>query len=231
MGLIKSTHTPSSITPFSMADIERHAKRVLMRAQQQAEQLLAAAQAEAELIRQQAQAEGLAQGTKQGVAEGTEQGKQAGLQQALAEHRAKLQQAVQSVSSAMSALNASRDELEAGALAEVVKLSLAIARRVIKRESIADPQILIGNLADVMKLVIQCVDIRIAIHPAQRSTLDAALPQLRLTWPNLTHVKIIDDASLEPGGCRVLTENGAVDADIWGQLDRITAELLPGTGD
>lgn len=229
MPLIKSPNMPLAVTPFSLADVERAAKMTLLRARQQAEQLLAAAQAEGEALKLEAHAQGVAQGRQEGLAQGLEQGKQAGQQQALNEHRAQLQQAIAALNKAAAALDASRTDLEASALSEVVKLAVAIARRVTKRQGLLDPQVLISNLTEAMKLVVQSTDVRVAIHPSQRATLDGSLPQLRLQWPNLEHVKIIEDAALVPGSCRIFTEQGEVDAELSGQLDRIVAELLPTT--
>src|SRR5438270_5625473 len=94
MGIIKSTNTPMSIAPFSMKDIENHAKTLLLRARQQADQLLAAVRTEAEQLKSAAKSEGLAEGQRLGHAQGMEAGKKAGQQQALDEYRAELQQAV-----------------------------------------------------------------------------------------------------------------------------------------
>jgi flagellar assembly protein FliH len=226
MAVIKSENAPSMI-PFSMADIERHAKGVLMRAQHQAEQLLAAAQAEAEQLKQQGRSEGLIEGRKQGTAEGLAQGREAGQQQALNENRAQLQQAIATLGAAAGALDQSRNELEAVGLADVTRLAIAIARRITKRQGLIDPEVMTANLAEAMKLVVKAADVRIAIHPSQRKTLDAALPRLALRWPVLSHVHIIEETALLPGGCRVFTENGQVDAELDAQLDRIAAELLP----
>jgi flagellar assembly protein FliH len=227
MGLIKSSEAPLSMVPFSMADIERTAKSILLRAQSQAEQLLAAAQAEAESLKQQATAQGLAEGRRDGTAQGLAQGKQAGQQQALAEHRAQLEKAVAALNAAAAALEQSRDQLESAGLIEVVQLALAVARRVTKRQAVIDPQVLTANLGDAMKLAVKSADIRIAIHPSQRATLDAALPQLKLQWPNLDHVQIVEDQYLHPGGCRVFTPQGRISADLDEQLERIAGELLP----
>jgi flagellar assembly protein FliH len=227
MGLIKSSEAPSSIVPFSMADVERTAKSILLRAQAHAEQLLAAAQAEAESLKQQAMAEGFAEGRREGTAQGLAQGKEAGQQQALTEHRAQLEKAVASLNAAAGALEQSRDQLESAGLTEVVQLALAVARRVTKRQATIDPQVLAANLAEAMKLAVKSADIRIAIHPSQRATLDAALPQLRLQWPNLDHVQIVEEQNLHPGGCRVFTEQGRISADLDEQLERIAGELLP----
>jgi flagellar assembly protein FliH len=226
MPVIKSANAPSLI-PFSMADIERHAKGVLARARQQAEQLLADARAEAEQLKRQARAQGLVEGRKQGSAEGLAQGREAGHQQALNEHRAQLQQAVAALNASAGSIDQSRNELEAVALAEVTRLAIAVARRVAKRQGLIDPEVMTANLGDAMKLVVKAADVRVAIHPSQRTTLDAALPRLALQWPSLSHVHVIEDPSLSPGGCRVFTEHGQINADLDAQLDRLAGELLP----
>jgi flagellar assembly protein FliH len=129
--------------------------------------------------------------------------------------------------SAAAELQASRAELEAAALQEVVRLAIAIARRITKRQGVLDPQVLTANLEEAMKLVSDASDVRIAIHPNQRKTLDAALPQLGLSFPPLKHVEIVEDPAIAPGGCRVFTRNGQIDADLDVQLDRIVSDLLP----
>lgn len=227
MGLIKSSDAPPSLVPFSMADIERQAKLILLRARQQADQLLAAAQAEADVLKRDAAVTGRAEGRQQGLVQGLEEGKKAGHQQALNEFRAQFQQALQSLTEAMLQIEEHRADLAASALVEVVQLALAVARRVAKRQGTIDPAVLTANLQEAMKLVVAKIGVRIAIHPSQRKTLDAALPQLQLQWPSLAHVRVIEDEALLPGGCRVLSENGQIDAALDTQLDRIAAELLP----
>lgn len=227
MGLIKSSDAPRSLVPFSMADIERQAKLILLRARQQADQLLAAAQTEADALKRDATATGRAEGLQQGLAQGLNDGKKAGHQQALNEFRAQFQQAVQSLTAAMLQIEEHRADLAASALVEVVQLALAIARRVTKCQGIIDPAVLTANLQEAMKLVVAKTGVRIAIHPSQRKTLDAALPQLQLQWPSMAHVQVVEDEALLPGGCKVLSENGQIDAGLETQLDRIATELLP----
>jgi flagellar biosynthesis/type III secretory pathway protein FliH len=79
-----------------------------------------------------------------------------------------------------------------------------------------------------MKLVVHAADLRIAVNPTQRETLAGALPRLSLQWPALAHVELLDDASIAPGGCRLYTRQGSVDADLDVQLRNIAADLVPG---
>jgi flagellar assembly protein FliH len=227
MGLIKSTQAPPTLQAFSMKDIEAHARSIILRAQQQAEQLLAEAQSESETLKARAMADGLAEGRTNALAKGTEEGKKLGLQQALSEHRAQLTNVIKAITTATQQLDAAREQLNAAAKTEIIHLGVAIARRVTKRQGALDPNVLTENVHEAMKLVTQTTDIRIAIHPQQKQTLVDALPKLSLTWPKLQHVQLIEDATLAPGGCRILTAGGEIDADLDRQIDRIATDLLP----
>lgn len=227
MGLIKSSNAPASLSPFSMRDIEMQARAILEKARQQADTLLAAAQTAAESLKVEARAEGLEQGRLEGQAAGTEAGKEAGAAQALAEHQSALSAAFATLKAAVHNLEAQRVDLETTALSEVVELAIAVARRVTKRQGLIDPAVLTANLEEAMKVVVHSADVRIALHPDQKRTLDEALPKLRLQWPEVHHVELIEDGSICPGGCRVHCGQGEVSADLEGQLDRVVEDLLP----
>lgn len=227
MGLVKASAAPTGLSSFSMRDVEDQARALLARARQTAERLLAEAQREAVELRKAAHAQGLADGRGEGVARGAEEGRVAGQKQALEESRAQLAQVVGALSEAMGELDAARGELEAAALEEVVGLAIAVSRRVTKRQGLIEPQVLTENLREAMKMVVHAGDVKVAIHPTQRQTLEAALPALRLEIPRLGHVELTDDPSVEPGGCYVCAGGGQVDATLDEQLDRVVADLLP----
>jgi len=227
MGLIKSQDAPPTLSTFSMKDVEQQARALLLAARRKAEQLLVAAQEEGEKIRAQAKAEGFEEGRRSAIEEGMQQGMEAGQQQALMEKSQALGEAVATLVEASQQIEQSRAALEAEVLQDVVELSLAVARRVTKRQGELDPLVLQENLRDALRLVIHAADLRIAIHPSQHATLDEALPALQLEFPQLAHVAMIEDAALAPGGCRVLTRGGKIDADLDAQLDRIVADLMP----
>lgn len=227
MSVIKANAAPKSVRPFSMTDIETAARRLLLRAQQQSEALLAEAQVEAQALRQQAATQGHAQGREQGYQQGLAAGQAAGLEQALSENRQRIDQVFSALCAATTEIEQSRHQLATQALSEVIELALSIARRVTKRQGAIDPEVLAGNLQEAMKLVVHRADLRIAIHPEQRQALDDLLPRLQLQWPALQHVQLIENPDITPGGCRVYSRQGMVDADLSSQLDRVIADLLP----
>src|SRR5690349_1261392 len=211
MGLIKSNDAPAGLSAFSMRDIEAQAKEIILRARQQADQLLAAAQTEGAKMRQAAYDEGFRAGQEDGLKKGTEDGRTAGKQAALSEHRTKLEQLTRTITAILAEFDASRARFESESATAVIKLGVSIARRVTKLQSSLDPTILTENVRAAMRLVVHSTDVRIAVNPQQKQTLTDVLSQLRTQWPSVTHIELIDDTSIAPGGCRVFTARGEID--------------------
>lgn len=229
MGVIRSNQLPTSARAFSMNDVESVAKGVLLKAKLQAENLLAAAIEEAEQLRELAKQEGSKEGFDHGHQEGLRHGVEAGRQQAFDAHAAELTSLAEALTAGAAEFDAAREVVESATLAEVVALAVAVARRVTKRQAAIDPAVLEANLADAMKLMVGASDLRVAVNPEQRTFLAEVLPRLKLEWPDLKHVELVDDASLAVGGCKVYSRDGSIDADLDSQLDRVVNELLPAT--
>lgn len=230
MGLIKSNNAPPTLAAFSMKDIESQARAIILRATQQADQILAKAQTEGIAIRQKAYDQGFVAGREDGSKKGGEEGRASGKQAALTEHKAKLEQLIKALSGAVTSLDSSRSALESTASAEVIRLAVAIARRVTKIQGLNEPQVLTENITAAMRLVVHSTDVRIAVNPAQKASFTEVLPQLKLKWPNVSHVEIVEDAKLAPGGCRIFTAGGEIEADLDAQIDRVAGDLLPAKG-
>jgi flagellar assembly protein FliH len=218
MPLIKSAIATTTVR-LSLRDFESEANQRLDRARSEADAIVAGARDRAGEIGAAAMEQGFKHGYENGVVEARRDAiEQFGEQFALS---------VEALARAAATMEASRADLESAALADVVKLALGIARRVTKRQGLIDPRVLTENLREAVKQLIRRDDVRIAIHPKQRATLDEALAELKLEWPQLDGVEIIEDESISPGGCRVSGGQGEIDADLNAQLDRIAADLIP----
>jgi flagellar assembly protein FliH len=225
MGVIKAARVTAEARRFSLPDFEVRARELIEHAQVEAQRLITAARVEAEHLRLSARHEAFETGHRMGLEHGLMEGREAGRCEASAEAAGELKQAFAALVAAAAEVDAARQELAAAALDDVVRLALAIARRIVRKEGLSDAGVLRANLAGALNLIMSWSDVRVAIHPAQRRTLDELLPSLMQTWPAIAHVKIVEDASVAPGGCRVYTKHGEVDADLDAQLDRIAAEL------
>jgi|GEM_PF-893620 len=227
MPLLKSANVPSSIMPFSMRSIENQARGILTQAQKQAEDLLAAAQTEAQALKSTAHLQGVADGKRDGIAQGLAEGKKTGHDQAIAEHKDKFTTTMNALQKAANEFESQRGELQAQGLRSVIELSAAIARRITRRQAEIDPEVLIANLEGAMKLVCHWTDARIAVSQRDLAVLKLEMPNLKLKWPQLAHVELVEDAALTPGGCRLFTAAGSIDADLEAQLDRVIEQVLP----
>lgn len=227
MGLIKANQAPARSQAFSMRDVEVHAATVLAQARKQADQLIAAAQAEADQIRADRFKVGYEQGLAAGRDQGMAQGQQSGHDEALAANSAKLQDLVSALATSAAQLEASRRKLEAETVFDVVRLAVAIARRVTKRLGDIEPEVVRANVAEALRMVVNASAVKVALHPSQLEVLEQELPSIRTMFPRIQQVELVADASLSPGGCRLIAGSGIVDADLDTQLDRVIADLLP----
>jgi len=227
MAVIKADQSPPSISSFSMADIEKQAKAIVIAARLRAERLIIAAQQEADDLKRAAHAQALIDGKKDGIAQGIEEGRKLGRDEALAEQRQSLASLVAALAQSAQDLDAARLQLEAEARQSVVALAIAIAERVTKRMGQLDPKVAEANIDEALRLVVHSADVRIAVHPTQKAALAEVLPRIQAKWPDLKHVDLIADGTLTPGGCRVFSGGGQIDGDLDLQLTRIAQELLP----
>lgn len=227
MGVIKANVAPTTAAVFSLRDVEAEARAILDNARARAGQLIKAAQEEAERIRGERYRAGFAEGRTAGYREGHAEGLKAGHESAFKAHGEKLQNLVAALADASQKLEASRRKLETETVLDVVRLAVAIGRRVAHRLAEVEPEVVKANVAEALRMVVQASAVKVALHPSQLSVLEKELPAIRAMFPRLQQVELVADESLAPGGCRLLVGSGMVDADLDKQLDRVVADLLP----
>lgn len=227
MGLIKASQAPTKVSTFSLRDVEAHAAIIIAEAREKAEKLLAAAEAEGEKIRRERYEVGFAEGRQAGVTQGIEAGRKSGHSEALAKHAGKLEALVTALTDAANKLEVSRRKLESETVHDVIRLAIAIARRVTKQLGQSDPSVVKANVAEALRTVINASAVKVVLHPAQMAVLEEELPAIRAMFPKLQQVELVSDPMLSPGGCRLQVGSGMVDADLDAQLDRIIDDLLP----
>lgn len=150
-------------------------------------------------------------------AAGVQEGENAGRSRASGE----LQPLMERLARTIDELSQTRSVLRREAESDMVKLSLAIARRVLRRELAVDPEALHGLvLAALEKL--QGQDLcRVKVHPSHAGTVKTAL-QKTVTG---NAIEVIPDASREVGTVIFETQRGNLDASVDSQLQEIERGL------
>lgn len=170
-----------------------------------AEDPLAALERECERREQAARAAALAEGEAAGRARAA----------------AELQPVLQRLARAIEEIGHLRARLRREAEADMLQLSLAIARRVLRREMAVDPDAMHGLVLGALEKL-QARDIcRVRVHPSHAAQLSAWLLPLAGAGP----IDIVADASREPGDVIFETARGNLDASVDSQLQEIERGL------
>ena len=142
---------------------------------------------------------------------------QEGLQKGRDEASVAIRDSAQKLATTLTDLLASKRKLRSDAEREVVKLSVAIARRILNRELATDPDAIQGIvMAALAKL--QSRDVwQIRVGSQAQEVTKACVERAGLS----NSVKVIVDPALQPGDLIVDTSAGELDACVSTQLQEI----------
>lgn len=167
------------------------------------------------------------EGLEIGLAEGREKGRAEALAAATDQFDKRHASVVSSMQAAIESIDAQRREWLSAVHRDAVELALAIAERITKRVGAVDRETAVANLRALIERVVHGRDLTIHVHPDDAATVRQFSASLDAASGEWRHARIVEDATIDPGGCRVETDGGAVDATLMTQLDRIAEELVP----
>lgn len=152
-----------------------------------------------ERIFQEARAEGLALGREAGQAEGFAAGFQQGFQQGMRDtipRKALLEQLINSLAQPL----AQSDEQISR---ELLALALEISRFVIRAEIRQQPERLLDVIREAMNgLPVNATQVQIILHPEDVLLFREEMPDMEAE-----EIRVLEDASMERGGCRLLADS------------------------
>ena len=158
---------------------------------------------------------------KQAYEEGFASGQAEGLRRAEQETRARIDVLDQIIGT----LNKPLKELDESVEQELLLLTLAAARLIVRREIKADPGRVIAAVREALgALPAAARHVRLHLHP-----VDAVLVREHLKPAEEEHSwKIVEDPALGRGGCLVQTDTSQIDASVDARLTAILATMLGG---
>lgn len=227
--------------PFQFSDIRALAARILKRAQEQAEQKLAAARSQiAEMekaARDKAYGDAFPKGEQAGFAKGEKEAKAAGeaevrrrLDDELAAFRTETEPVGKMLAGLMNSVNEHRQFLAAQAEADLLLLSVDIARRIVGHELSFDPEAIRPLAVEAIGLVAERSNIRMRVNPDDLAVMEKELPDLRATFPDLGAVRLEADPAIERGGLVAATREAEVDMRLATRLAAFEEAILGFSG-
>ena len=198
---------------FNFDDMAAKADIYLDEVRRHAAQIVEQARREAEQVRKTAQ----------------EQGRQAALEAAQAALRTRVEQQLGTLLPALAAAVQSIRDVQGEWLRQsendVVHLATAIARKILRRELSRQPEVALDAVRAALELASGARRIQVQLAPADHETLSDQVQQLTAAVQPLAAAEVVSDSSIQPGGCRLMTEFGPIDMQIETQLARIEQEL------
>lgn len=245
MALIKHNQAVDiarSAVVLDLGDLRRQGLLILEAARDQAAGIIAEAKAERERIVAGAAEAGRAAGMAEGREEGLIAGKLEARDAALAEIRPRLEKIEASWKAELEALEQAREGMIHAAERDLVRLALLIAERVVKRQILADPAVVLDQLRAVLSAVARPTALAVRVHPDDVPLLEQAMPTLAARFGAARHAELMADPTLDRGSCVAEMRGahgpagedapsiagGEIDASIATQLQRIAEALLPG---
>ncbi len=190
--------------------------------------LLTARQLEA--LQKQAYDEGFQLGKEEGYSAGLEQGQEEGRQIGLQKGHEEVSLSVKYFEQIMTFLAKPIEQVNQEVEEELIGLSMATAKQIIRREINADP----GQIVAVVKEALSALPsnskkIKVYLHP-----LDAQIAREYLTGasgentldPNDEVWSIVDEPNITRGGCQIKSEASQINASIETRIAEIAARIL-----
>jgi flagellar assembly protein FliH len=154
-----------------------------------------------------------AQKVAEARAAGVREGEAAGRSRAQAE----LKPVIDRLARSIEEIGGLRARLRKEAEADMVQLSLAVARRVLRREIAVDPEALRGLVMAALERLAAQEIARVRVHPSHAAMVGACLGERAAG----STVEVVADGSREPGTVVFETDRGNLDASVETQLDEI----------
>lgn len=208
----------------AFAEVKRQsdqAQEIKVEAEQKAQEIIKAAQEEASQIREKAENEKIdiqSDAKNEGFKIGREEGYKVGEEEVnrLIDRSHKILEAVMS----------RREEILNETEQQIVELVLLMTRKVIKIISENQRQVVVANILQALKKVRGRGEVTLRVNLQDVNLSTQHIQDFIKQVENIKGITVIEDSSVDKGGCIVETDFGAIDARISSQLSELESKIL-----
>jgi len=119
-----------------------------------------------------------------------------------------------------------REEFLSKHEAELVKLAVAIARKIIGHSVMMPPDVVLQTAREALRSVRSEKRVTIKVNPSDETALRGQAASLKMLGGEVGELVIIGNPAIEAGGCVVESDLGMIDAQIGTQLASLENALL-----
>jgi flagellar assembly protein FliH len=191
-------------------EAEDEAEKITAEAKQQAQAIEIAARSAFEAERQEAEERGRTAGRETGFGEG----------------RAEVERLIQRTQTILERAQDKRAEILAETEQQIIDLVLLISRKVIKVISENQRNVVISNVVQALRKVKGRGNILIRVNVMDLKMTSEHTKEFIKLVEGAKSIQVIEDSTVDPGGCVIETDFGEIDARISSQLAELETKIL-----
>ena len=197
------------------------AQKIRQEAEDEAQRILGAARQKAAELEQQ-----IGQKMEAIQREADERGFREGQERGFQEGRGEAQRLVERLHAVLAKAIEKRAEVLSEAETQVINLVLLIARKVIKVISENQKNVVINNVVQALRKLKSRGEVVIRVNLADLELSTAHINDFLKMVENVKSITVLEDATVDRGGCIIETDFGQIDARISSQLHEIEEKIL-----
>jgi flagellar assembly protein FliH len=171
------------------------------------------AESRKEEISKVARDEGLADGQKKGYDEGYAEGKQ------------EADRLIERLHGMMDAIFQKRDDILMETENQIVALTLMMTEKVVKTMAESDAAVVRENIIAALEKIRTKSEVILRVNTLDLKLATEHVDDFVKAVENVTGVKVVEDSTVDQGGCIVETDFGAIDARISSQLMELEQKI------
>jgi flagellar assembly protein FliH len=156
--------------------------------------------------------------------EAYEKGFAQGQRDGLALEKRQMEEKAKQLEEILRSLGALKEQIYRETEEEMVRLTLAIAAKVIRKELRSGKEIIGGTIHAAMKYLVDKSQVRIRVSPEDMEEVEKILPVLAAE-AKAGRVQVLEDQTVKRGGCILQTGFGNVNATIDDQMALVEKEI------
>lgn len=192
------------------SDAEQAASKIIEDAKLEAERIIQEANVEKENIKATAHQDGYKEGHEQGFVEGQNE----------------VNRLVERIHKIVESVMVRREEILCETEQQIVELVLLMTRKVVKIISENQKTVVLSNVLAALKKIRTRGNITLRVNTEDLKLTTAHVDEFIKRIENVNGISVIEDSSVDKGGCIVETDFGAIDARISSQLAELESKIM-----
>ncbi len=189
---------------------QKEAEEIVAKAHAEAEQILAKARAEETEVYNKANHEGFEKGREDGYQEGNQEA----------------QRLIERIHTMTESIQNRRQEILDNTEQQIVDLVVLMTRKVVKILGENQKNVIMANVVQALKKVKGRGEVTLRVNLADVKLTTDHISDFIRQVENIKNIHVVEDSSVERGGCIVETDFGAIDARISSQLSEMETKIL-----